>query len=395
MTKILALIGAILVSCTVMAQTPCSECSPLDSIWCQLYPDACHECFDTCIPDAPRRVRPIAPWQPGVSYALHRTIGLWAIDYEQSNLEMTDEIANLGFYSVNLWTDDVPYCPGEHIEPWIWETNEPGCEAEEFWKHTRAKQIFVRYHAWEVTDDGGCRIMERAPLGFIVHRLYELIWYRNITVVFAPWEQDWYALGCFPCNDMLDCCPDGGECTLEEKRRQYMDRQDWLVNWEEKRQRDVETARRTMLQRYPNASLNVLHAMTINRYKPSPKPGEEWASDLPTLAERIGEMDNKPDLVLASYHIFGEDPVPVLDWVQSVTGYPRHRIAIAEFGGRHADEQVQRYSDYIPVFWDWGIRTIMIWIYKEGEYGSRWEVTPEGLSVLQDLNLQAITWGEE
>jgi len=327
-----------------------------------------------------------------VSYALHRTVGLWAIDYgRNADLIMAEAMADEGFRTISLWTDSLPYCPGHYEEPWLWVTDEPGCRWERFLKSTRAKQIFIRFHAWQVVEGEGCRIHERAPHWFILNRLYEIAWNRNITIVFAPWEQDWYALGCAPCNADEGCCPEGGECSIEEKRRQYMERQDQLITFENRRQRDFEQARAAMIQRYPNASLNVLRAMVGNRH-PWNRDKEPWAADLPTIADRVGEMRYPPDLFGVSYWEWGLDPAVVLDWYQETTNFPRHRIFIAEFGGRNTrEEQAERFREYIPVFWNWGIRTALAWIYHEPT-NSQWLLTDESLETIRYLNLEAITW---
>lgn len=358
----------------------------------------CDQCIDDCeasLVDQPprdsgRRLRPIGPpRQEGLSYLLHREAGLWAIDYgRKRDLGMTEIIADDGFRSVSLWTDTVPYCPGHHENSWTWVTDEPGCEWETFLKHTRARQIFIRFHAWRIEDGGGCRITEEAPHWFILNRLYEVAWNRPLKIIFTPWEQDWYATGCHPCEETPWCCPDGGTCSPEEKRRQYMERQQRLLDFEDERQRTFNLARAGALKRYPNASLEVYRAMTLSRH---PWDIEPWTEGLPSLAERIGEMDHPPDFIGVSYWTWGMDPAVILDWYQQVTGYPRHRIFIAEIGGRMPSEQSVRLEAYVRAFWDWGIRAVNVWIYYQPG-GGEWEVSDETLDLLYDLNLEAIGW---
>jgi len=379
---ILVSLCVVLFSLGASAQTrgggrPCSECAPLDSYWCQMYPAACEACWETCTPDS-RRVRPLTPRiQPGVNYLLDRTIGVRAVDYEAwyfdggwtDNYGVTQEIRADGFNTIGLWMKQPPYNPG-HWDGTAWIEDEYQGAREDmawFWQHVNAHQVFVRFHAWQITDGGGCRILENAPLFHIIRRLYEYAWWRDLVVVFVPWEQDWYLTGCHPCEGQESCCPDGGECSWEEKRRQYLDRLEWLVAFESERQRTVELVREEMRRKYPTANLRILHAMTVNRFKGHNEV--EWAADLPTLAERIGQMvespdEHEPDLVGISYWLEGVDPVPVLDWLASVTHYPKYRFFVDEIGARE-HRQVQRFEDYIPAFWDWGIRTVMVWVYRQ------------------------------
>ena len=108
-------------------------------------------------------------------------------------------------------------------------------------------------------------------------------------------------------------------------------------------------ARRLAFIRYPSSNLTVLHAIVLNRF-----PGYNVSPGDPLVGGAVGEMVQRdgvlePDLIGISYWKRGLDPIPALEWVKETTGYPKHRMFIAEFGAR-ADEQPQRYEDYIPLF---------------------------------------------
>lgn len=344
--------------------------------------------------------------QPGVDYTLKRQVGVTAIDYGPDDLGMTEILADEGFRTVQLWTDTVPYCPGHHEEPFPsseWVVDEPGCAFEQFIRRTRAKQIFIRLHAWADTEGndqpGACRINTLEPAGHIVYRLYEMFWWKDITIVVTPWEQGWYSLGCWDCPDQEECCPESGNgphCSLEQKRHEYMIRQDRLIAQYERLMIHVKQARSLMLQRYPGSKLNVTFAMTINKsggYNiPGMPPRYEWTEGLPTLAERIGLMEHEPDYVAVSYYVYGIDPAIVLDHIKEVTRFPKHRIFIAEFGGNTPESQIARISDYVPAFWDWGIRTVLLWIYYQPD-DTPWMLSDEALDEARRLNIEAITWG--
>jgi len=403
MKKYLLTFALLMCASLALGQVPCSECLPADDITCIISPEICEECWDTCY-----RVRittPVGPGrQAGVDYMLHRQVGVTAIDYGPNDLEMTEILADEGFRTVQLWTDTVPYCPGHHEPPFPsteWVVDEPGCEFEQFIRRTRAKQIFVRLHAWADTEGNdqpnACRINTLEPAGHIVYRLYEMFWWKDITIVVTPWEQGWYSLGCWDCPEREECCPETyrNDCTWGLKRQEYMVRQDRLVAQYERLMVHVKQARALMIQRYPKAKLNVTFAMTVNKsggYNvPGQPPRYEWTEGLPTLAERIGWMDNPPDYVAVSYYVYGVDPTIVLDHIKEATRFPKHRIFIAEFGGNTPESQVQRIADYVPAFWDWGIRTVLLWVYYQPE-DTPWMLTDEALDEARRLNIEAISW---
>ena len=394
----------------------CCDCSWI----CDFGSDEqCEECLIEC--GIGRLRTPIGPdRQLGVDYTLKRQVGLWSIDYGPQDLEMTNILRREDSTVVNLWTDTVPYCPGHHEPPFpstTWVTDEPGCAAERFWKQTPAKQIHIRFHAWTETDGEQCRTNTHEPIGFLVYRLYEMIWYRDITIVITPWEQGWYALGCYACDEDEHCCPESGngpDCSWEQKRLDYITRQDRLIAQFERRQIQVEQARKLMMQRYPNAKLNVLTAMTVNKSGGYRVPAGAkilttdglktardiwWIEDLPTLAERIKLMEHPPDYLGVSYYIYGIAPEVMLQSISEESGFPIHRMFIAEFGGKDPEEQIARLSEYVPAFWDSGIRTIMAWIYYMPVdcYGcapEKWILTEEALDLIRELNIEAITWGK-
>ena len=373
------LLAALLVASTVSGQTLCSDCPDPDSLSCQLWPSVCEQCYEDCAPDVPppRRVAPIGPSrQRGVDYRLHKTIGLTALNYKDDDFpgwyETARTISQLDFTSAQLWMDEPPYCAGHWVEPYPshqWVTDDPGCEAEWLIKYSGIKQIFIKpsVRSWLV-NDGGCYILDTTPQSFILNRLYEMAWERDITVVFTRWEQDWFPEG----------CPYGVQHDNMDERLE------WLIQYESERQRQFEQARANMIRRYPYARLNVLRAVVVNQF-----PGYNISEDHPTVSEAIGRMVEdptlyEPDLVGISYWKRKLDPIPALDWVKNTTHYPKNRMFIAEFGAT-TDEQPERYEDYIPVFWDWGIKTILIWLYEDNSEG-KYTVTPAGLDALRRLN---------
>lgn len=359
-------------------------CTDADIFYCELFnidPCPCRSASE------PVRISPInAPSvQHGVDYILPKETGVHALNYKDSSFESWTDYAESihvdGFTTQQLWVDVPPYCPGHWEPPFpshVWIQDEYGCDFEWIMQHGPIKYLFLRVGvtSWMVNEGQGCYIMDTAPLGFIVNRLYDMAWYRDITVVLVPWEQDWYPRGC------------PGSTTYSN----YIERLDWLIGFESERQRQVEQTRRAKMKQYPGARLQVLHAMVVNKFPGYNIPADEL--DLPTVSDAIGQMVEdpalfEPDLVGISYWKRGLDPVPALDYVKNATHYPKNRLFIAEFGAKRS-EQPQRYLEYIPVFWEWGIRSVLVWVYKDywGQ-GGNYTITPEGLDALRKLNNEA------
>ena len=80
----------------------------------------------------------------------------------------------------------------------------------------------------------------------------------------------------------------------------------------------------------------------------------------------------------------------MLDWLRETTGYPAYRIFLNEFG-ETTNRQVNRFADYIPLFWEYGIRTVNIWLWKETHCRSN-PALNRGLWVLDEPCSEPVTW---
>ena len=302
----------------------------------------------------PRQVAPLGPRrQHGVNYVLDKTIGLTALNYMNPDFpgwpETTEAISQLGFTSAQLWLD---------IDTW-------DVSAERAIFHSGMEQVFIKSGKADYQMlDGSCYIMDTAPQAEILRRLYEAGWWEPITVVLTRWEQDWYPEG----------CPSDDPYYLSD----MVDRLEWLIAYESEQQRVFEETRAELLLEYPHARLTVLRSMTVNHF-----PGYNVDTDHPTVGEAIGQMEYPPDLIGISYWKRRMDPIPALDWLKEVTGFPATRMFLVEFGGR-ADEQPTRFEQYIPQLWDWGIRTILVWTYQD-TWHNKYTVTESGLEALREL----------
>jgi hypothetical protein len=341
------------------ATNTCSECAPVDSYWCELYPQACADCWLTCGEqpgEPPRRTRPTgAPYDPWLGdYRLPHVISVtqvyhedvpWAVEplRHMTNLELAHEAYIHGFYGLKVWMQEGPFNGSE----FSWTTSSGslavdtggGGEGEDmarFWREAPQDILIVRpqWYAWsgsETIEQLRVTYMD-ADFYAIASRLYREIGYRDMVVVLCDWEQDW----------------------------QYETWPEWTLAQLERRQEGVERARReAYLELGYRPDLRVMHAAIVNRYPAN--GGEEGR----TLAEQIPKLEHRPDLIGLSYWSNGTDPVETLNWLSEVTQYPPRRIYVDEFG---ADEgcQAKRFADYISAFREWGITgPICIWLWKQ------------------------------
>lgn len=361
MKILLAAIASVLLSIPASAQDvlrpPTVKCPEPDSLTCQLWPHICEDCIETP-GDPPIRINVFPPRDPWLlNYVLPHTIGVTQIGHEGvpwppsreyfSSLELANDVANDGFGALKLWMEHMPF---EGMGPWCWNTywgqevcgdyNFPGVNMDEFWRNTPIKTIFLRpmWYGWTRWGGVGC-LEGRGPVEVTVDfyslakRFYDEYWDQDLTIVLTDWEQDNMI-----CEGYID----------------------YFINSLNQRQKGVQRARReAWLEHGHRPRLRVMHAVILNKHP--------WNTDdypYPMLAEMIPDLAFPPDLLGISYWKKGVDPIEILDWYQETTGYPRSRFYIDEFGAKISN-QVQRFEDYIPKFWEWGINTVNIWLYKE------------------------------
>jgi len=423
------------------------DCPDPDSYWCQLWPTAC-----VCTteerpfqPIAPRRSYPIDPWMQ--DYRLPKAIGVTQLAHEIhparpesqqrfSNLDLAYDVRSHGFRVLKVWIDNhpldgdtQPLCYdiwGEHSPqegPWwceydmleydqshhpyhhrVGESNPQFEDMIRFWQAAPVDVVFVRFHRWGYSEGKCMALTTNTPWYALTTRLYEIAWWRDLTIVFAPWEQDWWPWGCDdgdgdPTNWrppfqyvsqrwLQDCLAEHTEeeCGFKVVERRYK----YVVEKMEQRQREVERARREAFERLGHMpKLRVMTAVVVNRY-PHNQREYERASGIPTMAERVAGMKNKPDLIGLSYWLKGHDPAETLDWLQGVTQYPRYRIYIDEVGGIEGRDQAQRLADYIPAFWEWGVKVVNVWMWRQ-----TWHDSGINRGLWQQLTTEGrVEWGE-
>jgi hypothetical protein len=333
----------------------------------------------------------------------HELVSQDPLTRHTTNMDLAREVRSHGIRVLNLWMDNHPF-DGD-VQPFCYDLHDTGdgdwwCEYDglewdhlsgqylvgeshpqfedmiRFWREAPIDVVFVRFQRYGY-NEGACMAKTFPPYYAIAKRLYEIAGDRALTVVFADWEEDWWPWGCddgdgdssnyewpfkwwWSAEDLEWCLSEHteDECgimVVEDRFRH-------LMLEIERRQVEVERARReAYIKLGHRPELRVMTSVVVNRYPHNIRPHEEGS---PTLAERIGGLKRRPDLIGLSYWTNGHDPVETLDWLRSVTNYPGSRIYINEFG---ADEsrQARRFSEYIPAFWEWGVRTINIWMWRQ------------------------------
>jgi len=374
---------------------PC-DCPEPGTIACEVAPDACAACWEECenAVGHGRRTRPAGPsFDPYLmNYQLPRTIAPFIVEYDtyQTTLELFDDLAYHGFSAATIWHRGIPF-DGMGEFYWTTEYGEQlgpmGSDVQvnedmyNVWTHPSIKTIMYRQNspAWTIYSSDCASpynelpVLTSPPYYDIALRLYEEFWWLDKTIVLVDWEQD-HLLRQTTGNS---CWVHG---TLEERAR-------WLKQLIEWRQLDVERARREafyLLGHRPK--LRVMTSAVINRW-----PGwHDEEGDFPYLAEIIAEMDHGPDILLVSYWQRGKDPRIMLDWLRETTGYPVTRIGIAELGEK-LELQAERYRNYVPLLWDYGINFISAWTWKEPWCRDNPKLN-RGLWVLDEPCSEPVTW---
>ena len=353
-----------MIASTSFGQVLRPGCSDYEQLMCDLSENLGWGWQCTCEED-PRVMPPGPPHDPWAgSYMLPRTIGVTQLAYEpepvqpprtahMTSYELLQEVLDEGFGSLKLWMDSIPF---EGMGEWCWKTyygeeicaeyDLEGLEMERFWEAIPdGMVIFLRPQspAWTfykenpcILSDGDGPAMALADYYAISKRLYELIGDHSVQIVFTDWEQDWQS-----------CQEDNGG-------------QPFMLQMIEKRQMDVERARREEWLRLGHKpKLEIYHAVVVNKY-PNNEPDWKW----PYLTEMIPTLEHRPDFIGLSYWLKGHDPIETLQWISDTTGYPPHRIYIDEIGSNELGQSA-RFYDYVPTLWDWGVRTINVWMWKQ------------------------------
>jgi hypothetical protein len=76
-------------------------------------------------------------------------------------------------------------------------------------------------------------------------------------------------------------------------------------------------------------------------------------------------MDPQPDYITLSFWSRAWSIVDALDWVQSVTNYPRYRIFVDELGEWKDNKQYDHIYNNSMAARCWGVDLVNIWLWKQ------------------------------
>lgn len=405
---IVALIFTIGITKTCDGQVFCDECPPVGGTICELYPDACAQCWEECV-DRP----------PPLDYYLPRGVGVTQVNHELgdpepilqhfTSKELFDELEGYDIRTVQLWIKGDPF---DGAGEWGEDVYDMGTDEAEFedmdevWTHPAIDVIIVRFQsmAWTtVLPNRG--IWCEYPLELLARKLLTRYYDEDKVIIFADWEAD---------NRWQMGVPAG----LEEERFGY------VMAQLEQRQLAIEKVR----AEFPFSALKLYHVATIN----DTRDGDTVASAI------IPNLVNQPDFIGISYQNKhdGKSLGETVDYVRDVTGYPAHRIIIVEVGamelsgagpslpwwcddpflgpirpdcwtlpGEEEEEQYDLLMEAIPEAFDRGVQVAVVWMWRQTWHHFRnngkpknwgmWEwSTTEGkveFSGLPNSGLRAIT----
>ena len=359
----------------------CLECAPIGTIWCDMFPDVCAQCWAECgfIPGPPpRRVIPLAP----MDYTTARGVGVTQLAYDLSGPPITqhfttaalmDELVDNDISILKLWLN---YNPFDGAGPFHWYSygtymgnmnagvNECGDEMwntervprfedmDFVWRDPRFETIVVRFIGsgmWD-GDDPQCSgwtgpFWVHEPTYDIASKLLRRYGEQDKVIIITDWEND----------NQWSC---GGTVTPERavERMKYVELQ------AEARQRAVELAR----AEHPGVNLRVMFAVIANDFDELPS-----YYGMNIVKDMIPSMDPQPDLIGFTYwskHL--KTVTEVMDYIMLHTGYPANRIYIDEIGAPEKTDgrQYDRLIPAITEFFEAGGAFACVWMWRQTWY---------------------------
>jgi len=378
-----------------MGQVYCDTCPEIGSIQCELWPDACAACWDTCV-DRPwhrragGRIGPAPYHDPNVGdYTLSKTVGVAQIAYSEAwqsyqpamqhsftTAELFDELAYHGIRAVRLWLT-VPYWDGVEYPDGTLNPNPIFEDMREVWEHPNIDTIMViltdyAHTGVEVDCDGNTTMTWiNDPVEKFARFMFENFPDQDKTVIIANTETDnqWRGFRCFEPDEMIwDSIPpaDVEECLAEFTKEECVVkfskwRMDYAIRQVEKRQRIVQQVR----AEYPNAKLRLRTSMTTSVF--SAANAKKKFLGMYALS-KVMSMKWKPDYIGIS-HWQGSNMtiLQAIAYVRRATWYPPNRLIIDQIGsndrrnGRQYDVITSKTHDS----WDAGANLVLVWIWKE------------------------------
>jgi hypothetical protein len=363
-----------------------------------MWPDACAECWNTCVDELPQeparrpriRVGARAPYSdPNIDYALPKTVGATQIAYSAAwprdtamldhftTKEVLDELASHGIRAVKLFIAGVYWDGVEHPTnpllypdyPIIFE------DMHEVWEHPDIDVFVITFmnygHAsWARGCDGGWELeWPNEPTYEIAKFLFKHFGDQDKTIIIAGSEIDnqWRGFGCNDPEDaMWDSWPqaDIDACLAEKTQAECaydlsMDRMRYATREIQRRQREVEKAR----SEHPDATIRIRTSVNISV---TSRRAKYYFTSF--MHEMYNEMEYWPDYVGLT-HFKGDNTTlaQAVKNIQRLIGYPVERIYLDQFGTFEKTEGKQYpviYNKGVDGF-NLGINSMFVWMWRQ------------------------------
>lgn len=309
--------------------TLCEDCEAMDSELCEMFPDECQECLDTCVDEPPE--------------PFSCAFGNYGLD------DM-----------MNVWSD-------AGIDTFV---------------------LRLSSEAWSVQESTSCSpstSCNLAGISFANEPTYDIARtflerYGDIdaTIIIGDWEQDWAIRGqasmgyddegfmLFPWADAPAWYSEGciEELGYQECGEQLVSgRGSWVRRMIMNRQAGVLRAR----AEHPGSALKVAHAVIFNKYPANFDETDLGLYVIDLILQIPKEL--RPDYIGLSFWYRRSDVADALTWAERKTGYPRNRFYVDELGEHLSGRQYDRIYDQTMSAWCWGVDLVNVWMWKQTWFG--------------------------
>ena len=317
-------------------------------------------------------VPPEPTTDPNVDYILPRGVGVIQVLHETHRTEAPvgqfttfDFLEQMREHDIRIAEVWIAGDPFDGAGVWKWKTpwgitmccmgttgRRPLYEdMDHVWRHPDIDVIVVRFTsiAWTcgLTSDSAINnpFWVQEPTLRIARKLFRRYGKQNKTIIFTSWESD-------------------NQWWMEENRtptRDHAQTMDYVRRQTERRQRAIERAR----SKFPNANLKIYHALTIDDLS---EDAAHWGMNL--IKDVVPYLERSPDFIGVSYWPKHKRSITeVLHYIQEHTGYPAHRLFVAEVGASErrpkGTRQYDRITSVVDEAFDAGYSFAIVWMWRQ------------------------------
>lgn len=311
-----------------------------------------------CLAAAPIPAQYLPVTRMGIVSALHDYWCDPAKHCGDGNYEDAVDIANIsyhigepgarGFRAIKLWPKKYGYLSQDMMDIYKYLVEYSFCTGEGCWDPTEFDVIAVRpLQNSSVVTEVGCDgktysyfRWENIDYGEVATDLYQAIGHLDKTIILTGWEADNQIKGLG--------CPDRIPSAAEEQN---------LIDMLDARQSGIRAAREANL----GEALRIYHAVEVSHV---------LSSAYRVIDEIVPRLAETPDLISFSAWTTNLGSVKMTDalnHIVSVTGLPRDRIFIGEYGAHESpwnDPYWQVYTRFRDAF-NWGVKLGFFWNYRD------------------------------